>query len=197
MQTFTIGWPCRWPFHGLGRNELLRLSDRIESIAVVICGILAVIAVPLVASIGTSVHDHVAAERAQHAASVQQAMATVVGEPEASAAYPLHRPWSVPVSWYVAGSAHRGTVTSDVKSKVGEQLSIWVDREGTLTTPPAPLGSATANAVGVAVALWLALIGACAGVLQLVRWRLDAGRFARWDRELESLADDGGGRTRR
>lgn len=34
MDTFTIGWPHRWPFGGLSRNGLLRISDRFESIVV-------------------------------------------------------------------------------------------------------------------------------------------------------------------
>jgi hypothetical protein len=197
MQTFTIGWPHRWPFHGLGRNELLRFSDRIESIALLIFGIAAIIAVPFAVSIGMSVHDFEAGEQARHAVTAHEAMATVVGDSETLAQHPFHVEWSVPVRWNAAGGSRQGSVAGDAPRNVGTQVPIWLDQNGELTKPPVAQGSSAADGVGVAVVVWLAVIAMLGGVLQLIRWRLDAGRLAQWDRELESLADDGGGRSRR
>lgn len=197
MQTFTLGWPRRWPFHGLGRNDLLRRSDRVESFAVMIFGILAIIAIPLAASVAASVHDAEVADQAERAASIHQATATVVRQPKALEDYAFHTYWSVPVQWDVAGASREGATISDVKSEVGDQLPIWVDRDGTLTRAPVTAESASADAVGVALLVWTAVIGMCGGVLQLIRWRLDAIRFDQWEREFRLLTDDGSGRTPR
>ena len=197
MQTLTLGWPRRWPFHGLGRNDLLRRSDRVESLSVMIFGVLAIIAMPLAASVAASVYDLEVADQSERAASIHQATATVVRQPEALEDYALHTYWSVPIRWDVDGASREGATISDVKSKVGDQLPIWLDRDGTLTTAPVTTESASADAVCVALIVWTAVIGVCGGVLQLIRWRLDASRFDQWEREFRLLADDGGGRTPR
>lgn len=197
MQTFTIGWPRRWPLQGFGRNELLRLSDRVESIVVIIFGTLAIVAIPFVVAVGVSVHDYEIDDQARQTASLHQTTATVYQEPTASNHYLFGAVWSVPVRWDVAGSERVGTIDRDVKSEVGESVPVWIDRQGLLSHAPAVTGSATADAVGVAIVVWLAAVGVSGGIAQLIRWRLDLSRFAKWDRELRSLADDGGGRTRR
>jgi hypothetical protein len=197
MQPFTIGWPRCWPLHGLGRNHLVRFSDRVESIVVLIFGVLVIVAIPFAVGVGGSVHDDEVADHARHAASVHQVMATVFAEPEASKHYLFSEQWSVPVRWDVGGSAHEARIDGDAKGQVGQQVPIWLDRHGSLTRSPAARGSAWADAVSVAIVVWLALVGACGGAMQLIRWRLDVSRFATWEREFESLADDDGGRTRR
>jgi hypothetical protein len=197
MQTFTLGWPRRWPFHGLGRNDLLRRSDRVESLSVIFFGILAIIAKPQAASGAASVHDAEVADQAERAASIHQATATVVRQPKALEDYAFQTYWSVPVQWDVAGASREGATISDVKSEVGDQLPLWVDRDGTLTRAPVTAESASADAVGVALLVWTAVIGMCGGVLQLIRWRLDAIRFDQWEREFRLLTDDGSGRTPR
>ena len=196
MQTFTVGGPRRWPFHGLGRNELLRWSDRVESIAVVIVAVVAILAIPFAVDVGASVHEFEVEEQAVRSASVHQETATVIAAPRDTAASQFSSEWSVPVRWDVGGVAGYGTVLSEVDARVGDRLPIWLDESGNLTTRPVA-GSAVADAIGVGVVVWLAFGGAGTGLLALLRWWLDVGRFARWERELNSLADDGGGRTRR
>jgi len=196
MDTFTIGWPHGWPFGGLSRNGLPRPSDRVESIVVLTAAVFAVVAIPFAATVGASVRDFQISQAAAVAASIRPASATVTGEPELSTAHLFHAEWSVPVRWDVDGAPRDAVIASHVKPEVGEPMSIWIDRNGRPAPAPAPTASATANGISVAVMLWLAALGADVGAVQLLRWRLDARRSAQWERELQALADDGGGRSR-
>jgi hypothetical protein len=38
--------------------------------------------------------------------------------------------------------------------------------------------------------LWSTIVAVAVGILRLLRWRLDIGRAASWDRALDTLADD-------
>ena len=196
MDTFTIGWPHGWPFGGLSRTGLPRISDRVESIVVLTAAVFAVVAIPFVATVGVSVRDYQISQAAAVAASVRPTTATVIGKPELSTANLFHAEWSVPVRWDIDGAPHDDTIDSHVKPEVGEPMSIWVDRNGRPGRAPAPAASATANGISVAVMLWLAALAADVGAVQLLRWRLDARRSGQWERELQALADDGGGRSR-
>ena len=68
MQTFTIGLGRGWWVRLLGRNPLVRTSDRIEVMVLGLAVLLTVVAVPIAGAIGTSVYDahtRVYAEEAQ------------------------------------------------------------------------------------------------------------------------------------
>ena len=57
MQTFTIGLGRGWWVRLLGRNPLVRSSDRIEVMVLSLAVLLTVVAVPVAGAIGTSVYD--------------------------------------------------------------------------------------------------------------------------------------------
>jgi hypothetical protein len=68
MYTSTLGLP-RWPIvQVFGRNPLVRTSDRVEALVLVLAVVESLLAVPIGAPIGTAVHDsirHLYAEQAQ------------------------------------------------------------------------------------------------------------------------------------
>ena len=57
MNTFTVRLP-RWPIVRLfSRNPLVRASDRIEAVVLVLAVVVSLLAAPIAAAIGTAVHD--------------------------------------------------------------------------------------------------------------------------------------------
>ena len=81
--------------------------------------------------------------------------------------------------------------------KAGEQIQIWAGGAGNRVGPLRQASQAATDAIGVAVSLWFGVVAAAAGALYVLRRRLDRSRYAQWDRELDTLADDDGGRTNR
>ena len=53
MQTFTIGLGRYWWMRALGRNPLVRRSDRVEALAVALAIVITVVATPIAGAIGT------------------------------------------------------------------------------------------------------------------------------------------------
>lgn len=191
MESFTIGWPRLRILTGLGRNQLLRISDRVESIATVCTLLIVILAVPVAAAFGTTVHDRRSLIDAEYLASIHQTQATVVGDatPESGPQYTVF--YSTPVQWYSGGHSRTATIDWRDRVRVGDQIALWVNESGEFASTPAPPDQAARDGITVAIVLWMIIIGAASGVLWLLRWRLDAARLASWDRELDALADDG------
>ena len=68
MDTFTVRLP-RWPIllRLLGRDPLVRTTDRIEALVLVLAVVVSLLAAPIAAAVGTAVYDssrHVYAEQA-------------------------------------------------------------------------------------------------------------------------------------
>ena len=191
MESFTFRWPRVRLLLGLGRNDLLRISDRVESIATVVAILIAVLAIPAAAAIGTVVHEQRSATHAEYAASIRQTEANVVvdGRPIAAPRYEVV--YSTPLRWNAAGRNHSATVDWPQRVRVGDHVMLWVNESGELTEAPASLGQAASDGIATAAVLWFTVSGLSAAALQLLRWRLDVTRISGWDRALDALADDG------
>jgi len=68
MDTFTVRLP-RWPIllRLLGRDPLVRTTDRIEALVLVLAVVVSLLAAPITAAVGTAVYDssrHIYAEQA-------------------------------------------------------------------------------------------------------------------------------------
>jgi hypothetical protein len=102
---------------------------------------------------------------------------------------------TVDARWRAEGIEHTDAFKSDRAVKAGDQIDIWVDSHGNRVSPLQPRSRAAIDAVCTAVTIWLGVVAAAAAGAGLVRWRLDRFRAAGWEREIRSLADNGGGRT--
>ena len=91
---------------------------------------------------------------------------------------------------YIAQAQTRHTVT-------GTLPTTWVDRDGNPVGAPAPTSRAGVEAVGVALAAWQTVTILVAGWAWWTHSHLDRRRDAGWERDIESLIDDDGGRTNR
>ncbi|AKS33852.1 hypothetical protein [Mycolicibacterium goodii] len=189
METFTLGigeWlgSVVW-----SRNPLVRVSDRIEGVLRLAAVVLCVLALPLAASIGTSVHDTREQACTRRAEGMRQvsAVATERGSVEISEGHA--RPYRAEATWTVDGQQHRGRLEWAILPDVGDEQSIWVDTSGSAAAPPPGKGRAVADAILAALWAWMLVVaGVCGGVIMLRR-RLVQARYAQWEREFESITE--------
>ena len=84
MDTFTVRLP-RWLVVRLfGRNPLIRISDRIEALVLVLTVVVSLLAVPIAAAVGTAVYDSRSRLYAEQAQTQAQVTATVIDSPARS-----------------------------------------------------------------------------------------------------------------
>jgi hypothetical protein len=105
---------------------------------------------------------------------------------EDSTATTVNARWQARTGW------HR-----DRSVKTGDLLTIWVDRDGNPVEAPAQTSRAGVEAVGVALAAWQTLTIVVAGWVWWTHSHLDRRRYTAWERDIQSLIDDDGGRTNR
>ena len=190
METFALG-PRGVFARAFGQNPLVRFSDRVETIAVLLAVAISLIGVPFAAAFGTSVHEQRAHMYAQQThdlhqlAAVATANSTIVPR---GYSVEIH----VPVTWHAKGATRTDVITVAEPVRAGADVTIWLDRDGGLARPPAPPTRAGVEAVGAALAVWLGLSAVCTLVVVLIRARLDRARAKAWDHDLQTLSGDGG-----
>jgi len=91
MDTFTVRLP-RWPIvlRLLGRDPLVRTTDRIEALVFVLAVVVSLLAAPIAAAVGTAVYDssrHIYAE---------QAHISTLSRPTSAIPWPRRSPTSLP-----------------------------------------------------------------------------------------------------
>ena len=196
MNTDPVTWRSSWLLRLIGRNPLVRGSDRFEAVVVGLVAAAAMLVVPLACALGTSVHEARAADYARRGAVEHELVARVTSDSSQFSA-----PYSVrtltPVQWSVDGVAHREEVLTANAFKVGDEVRIWVDGQGSRVASPPSSWRAVIDAVCVAAAVWVATIVGGLMMLQGLRYYLQRNRFAVWERELDDLAPDGGSRSKR
>ena len=198
MQAFAIGLPRGWLACLAGRNPLVRGSDRLEALMILLTIIAVTVAVAVAGAIGTAVHEthsrnYAAEAKGRHtvtATAIQDSTARVGPNPYQMAA-------TVRAHWWVAGTEHTETVGVQGAVKAGQAVPVWVDAAGDYTSAPASASQAVADAVGVAVLFWLGSATVAATAMALLRRWLDRIRFMKWENGFrELIADDGRKRGR-
>jgi hypothetical protein len=186
-----MGLGNRWWVQAFGRSPLVRRSDRVEAIVLIFAVMITVVAVPIAGAVGAFVHDQripVYAEETRH-----QVIATATHD---GMVVPQLRSlaFAAEASWTDSGIAHSGTMAWRDRAKAGEQQLIWVNNAGGVVGQPSSPSRADAEAVTVALAVWLGAAEASAALVYLVRRRLNRRRYAQWDREIHASHDNNGGR---
>ena len=194
MQTFTLGLGV-WFQRLVARNPLVRSSDRVENIAVLLIVALTVLAIPVAGAAGTALHDDLARQFAAQRSERTELRATAVSD-STSVSQASGTSFRTQIQWQFAGTTHTDSVrTADLHA--GDPVNIWVDRDGQRVPAPLTDDEAVSQAVVAALTGWLAVAGTGAGAWALLRHRLDRARYAEWDRALDDLAGNDDGRTNR
>ena len=188
MDTFTVGLP-RWLVVLFRRNPLIRISDRIEALALVLVVVVSLLALPIGAAVGTAVYDSRSRLYAEQAQTQTQVTATVIDSPARSDTI------TVRARWFAAGAEHTGAVEAQPTAKPGDSIDIWVDKDGSHVGPS--VMSAAEVAVAFALAIWLNATLASVALFMGTRAVLNRVRHAGWQHDFDQLAGDGEGHTSR
>jgi hypothetical protein len=183
----------------VGRNPLVRTSDRVEVLILILVFAAALAVTPVAGAIGTAVHDTNARAYAAQLRERHPVTAMVIDRPTATVtedeSEQTHVVVRAPVRWRVDGVDHTDMVKVDAEAKVADLVNIWVDSSGHQIVAPTPMWQAGIDALFVGTASWLGLMAGVAGLSALVRAGVTRRRDNGWDRELRALVDNGGGRT--
>jgi hypothetical protein len=198
MQPFTFD-PRRWrTVRSFGRNPLVRVSDRVEAVAVALAVTASLLIAPVAASVGTSVYDARNQLYTAQAQTIHSQRAIVAAARASEPSTSRHGGYTTgTVRWKAGGIEHTDTFISHAGVDVGDQLDVWVDHEGNRVMRPPDRAQATVEAVAVAVLIWLGVVTWATALVTALRWRLGVLRDAHWEREIMALVGNDGGRASR
>lgn len=196
MYTFTINPGRGWFLRVFGRHPLVRGSDRLEAIVMTLVMAAAIVVVPVAGAIGTAVHDSRAELYTRLAATRHEVSAEVLADTTRSSD-PYDELPRTQVRWKYGDQTHTEMLRSGDWRKAGDHLSIWVNDRGDWVSRPPSSAQAVVDAVAAAVSVWLMVVVAGGTLMAMLRIRLNAHRYAAWERELDDLAGNGGNRSNR
>ena len=195
MDTFTVRLP-RWPIllRLLGRDPLVRTTDRIEALVLVLAVVVSLLSAPVAAAVGTAVHDSSRQLYAEQAHTRHSVTATVTDD---NAAQQVLRTNTITVTarWSAAGAEHTGVVKAASTAKTGDPIEIWVDNNGAQVDKPTPTTRAALEAMTGALVIWVSVAAAAAMLFAVTRAVCDRVRFTGWQHDLDSLVGHGDGHT--
>ena len=193
MDTFTVRLP-RWPvlLRLRGRDPLVRTTDRIEALVLVLAVVVSLLAVPIAAAVGTEVHDSSRQIYAEQSHTRHTVTATVTDVP---AAQQILRTGTTTVTarWTAVGAEHTGAVKAPSTAKTGDPVEIWVDNNGAQVPAPTPTTRAAVEAATGALVIWICVAATAATLFTVTRAVCDRIRFTGWQHDLDSLVGNGDG----
>lgn len=193
METVHFTVISTWLVRVLGRNPLVRGSDRTEAVITALLAIVLILFIPIAGAVGTSVHATQMSYLTQALATRHQVTAEVVGKSTGSAD-PREMGNLTPLRWTVGNEVHETVVRSEDSRLRGDTMTIWVDDRGERVPEPPDSSDAALAAVVAAISVWLGAAAATVGLLTLLRIVLNRRRYAAWEQELDELADGDGKR---
>ena len=191
LETFTMRLPRWFIFELVSRNPLVRRSDRIEALVLVLAVVVSLLAVPVAGAVGTAIYDSRRDVYAEQAHTRHITTATITGD---IAAQKISRTGDATTQarWSAFGTDHSGAVKAPLTSKSGDHVAIWVDDNGVLADKPTPTSRAAVDAVTAAVAMWASVTASAAILLAGTRAVCDRIRAIGWRHSIDTMVSRGG-----
>lgn len=185
-----VGYLARfWRLIRPGRNPLARRWDRIEAAVLIGMMLVALLAFPVAAVVGSHTYANQLAASAAQLTDRHPATATLLEDAPA----PLATNDSASVDggageaqarWVVNGSVERvGSIATHPGDRAGARVPIWLTNSGELAPPPMTSADALTNGVLVATLVWACVAMTLTALFRIARWLLDRRRAAQWDQE--------------
>lgn len=188
FDTFAVRLP-RWRFAQLfGFNPLVRMSDRVEALVVVLAVLITLVAVPITAAVGTAVYDSRSRQYAEQAKTSHVVAGTVTSHKVAHHES-LGPTITVLARWFDAGTEHTGAVAAPPGVNIGDSIDIWIGEDGSHVGPPPK--TASDEAVAVASAIWFSVAVAAGVLVAGTRAALNRARHAQWQDDFDNLIREG------
>ncbi|MCX2949143.1 hypothetical protein [Lentzea sp. NEAU-D7] len=182
-----------------GHNPLAAFGDRAEGAVLVLAGVVALLAVPVTAAIGSDVYatheSRVAVEQRTRSHVDAVLVEDAPSMDGAASSEALIETTDAIATWRMPdGVERKGVVRAPYGAEAGTTLRIWVDPGGEPTEPPMTNQGALFNAIFSALVLWGLVAGAMAALFGLVRFVHMRIRLRWWQLEWELTAPDWTGR---
>lgn len=170
-----------WRLLRPGSNPLARSGDRIQARVLLILGLLALLAIPFAASLGSQSY----AERIEHVQREARTKHTATAELLADAPVRVTArdvdTVQVPAQWELAdGAVRTGEVSVQRGTSKGSEISIWLDESGQLTSAPVTKAGAVTDAVAIGLFAWVAVLILCGLIFGAVHAILMRRHSLRW-----------------
>ncbi|NIK59178.1 hypothetical protein [Kribbella shirazensis] len=175
---------------GVGRNPLRRPSDRLEAVLLWSVLLVALLMIPVGAAVGIGVRNSLEATAAHQRAALHEVGARTLESTERTVPSAPGDVLSRARVSYVdpQGIEREGTASVVVGTKPGVEVTIWLDRSGSIVAAPR---SRSDSAAFGALAGFLIVPGAWLllwGQFLLARLPLDRRRTRDWDAQWETVA---------
>ncbi|MFC3895190.1 hypothetical protein ACFOWZ_27215 [Lentzea rhizosphaerae] len=182
-----------------GRNPLATHGDRIEGAVLALGAVVALLAVPVAAAVGSDIYATHEARVEVEQKSRTQVDAVLLDDTPSMSRGPggeaVVETTAATASWRMPdGTARRGVVRAPYGAEAGTTLRVWVNLNGDVTEPPMTNQGAAFNAIFSALLLWALIVGAMALLFGLVRFVHMRIRLRWWQLEWELTAPDWTGR---
>jgi hypothetical protein len=187
---YVHGW---WVLRACGRNPLVRASDRLELLIIVLGISVVLLAGAFAGALGTAVHEarsrvYIAQGQTRHTVT-----ARAIGDSTTVLGVDGNTATRVNVRWQVDGTEYTDKLNMAQAVKTGDPLEIWVNRNGDRVDAPMPTSQAGVDAFSVAYAAWQTVVLAVAGLIYWGHSRLEHRRDSAWEREIQSLMNRSAG----
>lgn len=191
MKDATFSAARLWRLGPWSGNRLMRLSDRLEALSILVIVFVSALTIPIAGAVGTNAYSHLSGAAAidrerNHQVSavlIEDAPPPLVSTAASAATATAH----THARWSVNGVTHTGLIPADLGAKAGQSVRIWIDPAGDIVGPP-PSGPDNAlAAVGVAVGVWAAAAAGCVLIVLGVHWQANRHRLRQWQREWDCL----------
>ncbi|MFE7423170.1 hypothetical protein [Rhodococcus sp. NPDC057529] len=185
-----VAAPIRWwRLRPWSRNHLMRPSDRVEAILVLLAAVLVLLLIPVAAAFGTATHTRLEQQTQTLRAGAHQVPAVLLEDtypapdiPE-YAIRPVGTQNTALARWTTPHGERTGAVPTDTPAKAGQTITISVDADGHLTGPIPDSRENTALAVTAACGLWALTAGAVLLCAALAHFLFHRNRLRRWAQE--------------
>lgn len=170
-----------------GWNPMSRGSDRFEWTVAFAVAVLALLAVPVSAAIGTATQTRLALAAYEQRTNGLRTAAVVLEDVPERPIGPsglMETEAAVKATWTLPdGGSRTGLITAHSGTKAGDRVTIWLDESGAQTRSPMRPGDITLSAVLTAVLTLLMAEIVLALAYTFTRALLDRVRLAQWGAE--------------
>lgn len=177
----------------VSRNPLIRRSDRVEALAIILVAFVALLALPAVVHFASDVRDERVREITAQAKSVHAVQATAVADGTVPIADELATAdATVSAEWTQGYLPHVETVKVDHYVRAGDRFTVWLDADQRPSAAPRDPSSASGEVALAAFAVYCTIVAIAGFLLLLLVEALNFLRRRTWDAQIRLLVDNGG-----
>ncbi|WP_155980770.1 hypothetical protein [Nocardia sp. CNY236] len=180
-----------WRARPWSDNPLMRASDRWEAVVRLLAALAILITVPVAGAIGT-VQYASTAQRIHSENSMKVSTEAVTSTaPQRVVSIGRYSAGSgrfeAEVQWRHDGREGRAVVEVPAATEFGSHITVWLDQDEAVTTPPRPPSVAAWSGILSGLTTLVGIACAVVAVVSAGDWLLDRMRGARWEAEWRQL----------